>query len=72
MSRNAVAMILNSSLDVKVKHIAGHRDMVTNSLSRNNIQLAKLKVPPLSVVYLSRLSHVDGGVKKKQLARSRA
>lgn len=65
MFRTAVTTILESKTDVKAKHVPGERNMIADHLSRNNLNLAKQKIPALICKPISVLPPLmNGGIKR--------
>lgn len=68
--QEAINVMLHDKLDVKVKHISGERTDIADSLSRNNLNLTRAKLPNIHYNDLQALSIlVEGGMKKSLQSR---
>lgn len=65
MFKTAIDVMLDTKLEVKVKHVSGERNVIADLLSRNNLDGVKTKIPSLKIEKMMFLPpHMDGGIKK--------
>lgn len=66
----AIDLMLEYNLDVKVKHIPGEQNVIADCLSRDNLTIAKAKVPALEISPLPfPIPDPEGGIKRKIITR---